>query len=95
MEEAQSSASTKPTDCELKNETNGFKAELRKGSFKAVYKGTLYKGKTLIVVKRLEKVVEEGEREFQAEMRVIGRRHHRNLVRLLGYCIEGSKRLLV
>ncbi|KAL7249382.1 hypothetical protein ACSBR1_011556 [Camellia fascicularis] len=49
----------------------------------------------LIAVKRLEKVVEEGEREFQAEMRAIGRRHHRNLVRLLGYCIEGSKRLLV
>ncbi|KAL7249373.1 hypothetical protein ACSBR1_011547 [Camellia fascicularis] len=65
------------------------------GSFGTVYKGTLYKEKKLIAVKRLEKVVEEGEREFQAEMRAIGRRHHRNLVRLLGYCIEGSKRLLV
>ncbi|GMP52640.1 hypothetical protein CsSME_00018369 [Camellia sinensis var. sinensis] len=69
---------------ELKKATNGFKEELGKGSFGAVYKGTLYKGKMLIAVKRLEKVVEEGERE-----------HHRNLVRLLGYCIEGSKRLLV
>ncbi|KAF5947112.1 hypothetical protein HYC85_017340 [Camellia sinensis] len=49
---------------ELKNETNGFKEELRKGSFGAVYKGTLYKGKMLIAVKRLAKVVEEGEREF-------------------------------
>ncbi|KAL7249377.1 hypothetical protein ACSBR1_011551 [Camellia fascicularis] len=49
----------------------------------------------LIAVKRLEKVVEEGEREFQAEMRAIGTRHHRNLVQLLGYCIKGSKRLLV
>ncbi|XP_028077128.1 G-type lectin S-receptor-like serine/threonine-protein kinase LECRK4 [Camellia sinensis] len=80
---------------ELKKATNGFKEELGKGSFGAVYKGTLYKGKMLIAMKRLEKVVEEGEREFQAEMRVIGRRHHRNLVPLLGYCIEGSKRLLV
>ncbi|CAL5390542.1 unnamed protein product [Camellia sinensis] len=80
---------------ELRRATNGFKEELGKGSFGAVYKGTLYKEKKLIAVKRLEKVVEEGEREFQAEMRAIGKRHHRNLVRLLGYCIEGSKRLLV
>lgn len=48
-----------------------------------------------MAVKRLEKVVEEGEREFRAEMRVIGRIRHRNLVRLLGYCAEGSKRALV
>ncbi|CAL5335774.1 unnamed protein product [Camellia sinensis] len=80
---------------ELKKATNGFKEELGKGSFGAVYKGTLCRGKKLIAVKRLQKIVEEGEREFQAEMRAIGRRHHRNLVQLLGYCIEGSKRLLV
>ncbi|CAL5335769.1 unnamed protein product [Camellia sinensis] len=80
---------------ELRKATNGFKEELGKGSFGAVYKGTLCRGKRLIAVKRLQKVVEEGEREFQAEMRAIGRRHHKNLVRLLGYCIEGSKRLLV
>ncbi|KAL7218089.1 hypothetical protein ACSBR2_011377 [Camellia fascicularis] len=80
---------------ELEEATNGFKEELGKGSFEAVYKGTLCKGKMLIAVKRLEKVVEEGERDFQAEMRAIGTRHHRNLVPLLGYCIEGSKRLLV
>ncbi|CAL5444054.1 unnamed protein product [Camellia sinensis] len=81
---------------ELRKATNGFKEELGKGSFGAVYKGTLCRGKRLIAVKRLhQKVVEEGEREFQAEMRAIGRKHHRNLVQLLGYCIEGSKRLLV
>ncbi|GMP51663.1 hypothetical protein CsSME_00017807 [Camellia sinensis var. sinensis] len=80
---------------ELRKATNGFKEELGKGSFGAVYKGTLCRGKRLIAVKRLQKVVEEGEREFQAEMRAIGTKHHRNLVRLLGYCIDGSKRLLV
>uniref|UniRef100_A0A2N9FBH4 non-specific serine/threonine protein kinase n=1 Tax=Fagus sylvatica TaxID=28930 RepID=A0A2N9FBH4_FAGSY len=68
---------------------------LGKGSFGTVYKGALYKGKKLVAVKRLEKLVEEGEREFRAEMRAIGRTHHKNLVRLLGYCAEGSKRLLV
>ncbi|CAK8563407.1 unnamed protein product [Lathyrus sativus] len=80
---------------ELKRATNQFKEELGKGSFGSVYKGTLNKGKRLIAVKRLEKVVEEGEREFQAEVRSIGKTHHRNLVRLLGFCVEGSKRLLV
>lgn len=80
---------------ELKRATNNFKIELGKGSFGAVYKGALEKGKRLIAVKRLEKLVEEGEREFQAEMRAIGKTRHRNLVRLLGFCAEGSKRLLV
>ncbi|KAJ9177770.1 hypothetical protein P3X46_012947 [Hevea brasiliensis] len=80
---------------ELKVATNGFKEELGKGSFGAVYKGTLYRGKKLVAVKRLEKLLEEGEREFQAEMRAIGRTHHKNLVRLLGYCAVDSKRLLV
>ncbi|XWS33190.1 hypothetical protein CRYUN_Cryun22dG0058100 [Craigia yunnanensis] len=80
---------------ELRKATNGFKEELGKGLFGAVYKGTLYKGRKIVAVKRLEKLMEEGEREFQAEMRAIGRTHHRNLVRLLGYCAEDSKRLLV
>ncbi|KAF8018604.1 hypothetical protein BT93_H3485 [Corymbia citriodora subsp. variegata] len=80
---------------ELKRATNGFKEELGKGSFGAVYKGSLSRGKRIVAVKRLEKVINEGEREFHAEMRVIGRTHHKNLVRLLGYCAEGSKRLLV
>ncbi|KAK6922853.1 Bulb-type lectin domain [Dillenia turbinata] len=80
---------------ELERATCDFKEELGKGSFGAVYKGTLDRGTKVIAVKRLEKVVEEGEREFQAEMRAIGKTHHRNLVRLLGYCVDGSNRLLV
>ncbi|XP_019237899.1 PREDICTED: G-type lectin S-receptor-like serine/threonine-protein kinase LECRK2 [Nicotiana attenuata] len=80
---------------ELKQATDGFKEELGKGAFGAVYKGSFDKGKNLVAVKRLEKVVDEGEREFRAEMKSIGRTRHRNLVRLLGYCAEGSKRALV
>ncbi|KAF7848607.1 hypothetical protein BT93_L1805 [Corymbia citriodora subsp. variegata] len=80
---------------ELKRATNGFKEELGKGSFGAVYKGTLYRGKRAVAVKRLEKLVNEGEGEFRAEMRVIGATNHRHLVRLLGFCAEASKRLLV
>ena len=80
---------------DLKRATNGFKEELGKGSFGAVYKGALNKGRRHIAVKRLEKLVEEGEREFLAEVRAIGRANHKNIARLLGYCAEGSKRLLV
>ncbi|RWR77721.1 G-type lectin S-receptor-like serine/threonine-protein kinase LECRK4 [Cinnamomum micranthum f. kanehirae] len=39
--------------------------------------------------------MEQGEKEFLTELKVIGRTHHKNLVRLLGYCNEDSHRLLV
>ncbi|XP_077222744.1 G-type lectin S-receptor-like serine/threonine-protein kinase LECRK2 [Tasmannia lanceolata] len=80
---------------ELLKATDGFKEELGRGAFGTVYKGALSNGGRVIAVKRLEKVIEEGEREFRAETRAIGRTHHRNLVRLLGFCDEGSNRLLV
>uniref|UniRef100_A0A2N9J9T5 Non-specific serine/threonine protein kinase n=2 Tax=Fagus sylvatica TaxID=28930 RepID=A0A2N9J9T5_FAGSY len=57
--------------------------------------GTIWNGQKLVAVKRLEKVLAEGEREFQTEMKVIGRTHHKNLVRLLGYCHDRENRLLV
>ncbi|GMN69346.1 hypothetical protein TIFTF001_038393 [Ficus carica] len=44
---------------------------------------------------RLERVIADGEREFRNEMKVIGKTHHKNLVKLLGYCHEGTSRLLV
>ncbi|KAF8411672.1 hypothetical protein HHK36_004230 [Tetracentron sinense] len=81
---------------ELVEATDNFKEELGKGASGRVYKGSLTNnGGREIAVKRVEKVVEEGEREFRNEMKVIGRTHHKNLVRLLGFCSEGSKRLLV
>ncbi|KAK9949918.1 hypothetical protein M0R45_005427 [Rubus argutus] len=82
---------------ELEIATDGFKEEIGRGSFGAVYKGTLSGGTSNknVAVKRLEKVVEEGVREFKAEITTIGRTHHRNLVQLLGFCIEGSRKLLV
>lgn len=80
---------------ELELATNGFVEQLGKGAFGTVFKGTLPNGQRAIAVKRLEKLVAEGEAEFRNEMRSIGRIHHRNLLRLLGYCHEGSNRLLV
>jgi serine/threonine protein kinase len=83
------------TYLDLEKITDGFKEELSRGSFGTVYKGTIWNGQKLVAIKRLEKVSAEGEKEFQTEMKVIGRTHHKNLVRLLGYCHDGEKRLLV
>ncbi|RVW85336.1 G-type lectin S-receptor-like serine/threonine-protein kinase LECRK1 [Vitis vinifera] len=80
---------------ELEKATDGFREELGRGCYGAVYKGTIERDNKVVAVKRLEKVVEQGEKEFQAEMTAIGQTHHRNLVRLLGFCIEGSRKLLV
>ncbi|KAM5563576.1 hypothetical protein ABKV19_018286 [Rosa sericea] len=82
---------------ELERATDGFKEEIGRGTFGAVYKGTLSGGSSnkTVAVKRLEKVVDEGVREFIAEMTTIGRTHHRNLIQLLGFCTEGSRKLLV
>ena len=77
--------------------TNEFKEEIGKGSFGTVYKGEISSGVGVreVAVKRLEKVLEEGEQEFRNEMRAIGRTNHKNLVRLIGYCHDGPNRLLV
>ena len=80
---------------ELESATDGFKEELGRGSYGVVYKGIISSCGKTIAVKRLEKAVEEGEREFQAEITAIARTHHKNLVRVLGFCIEGSRKLLV
>ncbi|OIV99913.1 hypothetical protein TanjilG_26251 [Lupinus angustifolius] len=80
---------------ELVQSTGSFIEEIGRGSFGAVYKGTIGDSNTRIAVKRLEVIVDEGEREFRAEITAIARTHHRNLVKLIGFCIDGSKKLLV
>ncbi|XP_028801242.1 G-type lectin S-receptor-like serine/threonine-protein kinase RLK1 [Neltuma alba] len=80
---------------ELVNATRNFKEEISRGSFGVVYKGTIHGNHQRIAVKKLDNVVDEGEREFQAEITAIARTHHRNLVQLIGYCINGSRKLLV
>ncbi|XP_065634352.1 G-type lectin S-receptor-like serine/threonine-protein kinase LECRK1 [Quercus suber] len=83
------------TNAELEKVTDNFKEEIGRGAFGIVYKGAVGDGKKLIAVKRLDKLLAEREREFQTEMKVIGRTHHKNLVQLLGYCHDGPNRLLV
>ncbi|XP_027178530.1 G-type lectin S-receptor-like serine/threonine-protein kinase LECRK3 [Coffea eugenioides] len=83
------------TFAELEQATNEFGEELGRGASGAVYKGILPDSEKVVAVKKLEKVLAESEMEFQNEIKVIGKTHHRNLVRLLGYCLDGAERLLV
>ncbi|KAJ6934684.1 hypothetical protein NC651_009628 [Populus alba x Populus x berolinensis] len=81
---------------ELTEATEGFQDELGRGAFGGVYKGAIKTGFTnFIAVKKLDGVVEHGEKEFKTEVNVISQTHHKNLVRLLGFCDEGQHRLLV
>ncbi|GLT30983.1 hypothetical protein SLA2020_057520 [Shorea laevis] len=68
--------------------------KLGQGGFGAVYKGKLLSGKE-IAVKRLLESSAQGELEFKNEVRLMARLQHRNLVRLLGFCLEGNERLLI
>ncbi|KAF3329006.1 proline-rich receptor-like protein kinase PERK8-like protein [Carex littledalei] len=81
---------------ELHEITNGFSANnvLGEGGFGCVYKGQLQDGRE-VAVKRLTSGGGQGEREFQAEVEIISRVHHRHLVSLVGYCIENEQRVLV
>ncbi|KAE9606455.1 putative protein kinase RLK-Pelle-SD-2b family [Lupinus albus] len=81
----------------LHEATNGFSKILGKGSSRKVYHGTLTidNAELGIAVKKLEKKIEKSEKEFMTELKIIGRTHHKNLVRLLGFCNENNHRLLV
>lgn len=81
---------------ELAASTNGFSQGnlIGQGGFGYVHKGVLPNGKE-IAVKSLKSTGGQGDREFQAEVEIISRVHHRHLVSLVGYCLQGGQNLLV
>ncbi|KAL6604871.1 hypothetical protein ACP70R_042815 [Stipagrostis hirtigluma subsp. patula] len=77
---------------ELQDATNNFSNKLGQGGFGSVYLGTLPDG-SRIAVKKLEGVG-QGKKEFRSEVTIIGSIHHIHLVKLRGFCTEGTHRLL-
>ncbi|KAL9355664.1 hypothetical protein Peur_053634 [Populus x canadensis] len=67
---------------------------LGQGGFGPVYKGILSDGKEL-AVKRLSALSEQGKNEFTNEVLLIMKLQHKNLVKLLGFCVDGEEKLLV
>ncbi|XP_028767785.1 putative receptor-like protein kinase At4g00960 [Neltuma alba] len=76
--------------------TNKFSADnkLGEGGFGPVYKGTLANGLE-IAVKRLSRESGQVVQEFKNEVEVVAKLQHRNLVRLLGFCVQGQENILV
>ncbi|KAK4791393.1 hypothetical protein SAY86_031806 [Trapa natans] len=91
---------------ELKSATRNFRPDslVGEGGFGYVFKGwinenTLTATKPgsgmVIAVKKLKQESLQGHKEWLTELDYLGRLHHPNLVRLIGYCAEGENRLLV
>jgi hypothetical protein len=82
---------------ELALATDNFdpKRALGRGGFGSVYKGFLPGNQQDVAVKRVSPESKQGEREFMAEVVIIGKLRHRNLVRLQGWCHEKGELLLV
>ncbi|GKV51533.1 hypothetical protein SLEP1_g58178 [Rubroshorea leprosula] len=80
----------------ISNATNSFSSnnKLGEGGFGPVYKGTLPDG-TEIAVKRLSRSSGQGLVEFKNEVALIAKLQHRNLVKLLGCCIQGEEKMLI
>ncbi|WOH16594.1 hypothetical protein DCAR_0936152 [Daucus carota subsp. sativus] len=76
--------------------TNNFSSanKLGEGGFGPVYKGNLFGGKS-VAVKRLSKRSGQGMEELRNETVLIAKLQHRNLVRLLGCCIEQDEKILI
>ncbi|KAK9133579.1 hypothetical protein Scep_013107 [Stephania cephalantha] len=80
----------------IRSATDNFSDEnkLGQGGFGSVYKGELSNGQQ-IAVKRLSNYSSQGSEEFKNEVMLLHKLQHKNLVRLLGFCLEEKEQLLV
>ncbi|KAJ6989369.1 receptor-like protein kinase [Populus alba x Populus x berolinensis] len=81
---------------DLQVATNRFSKDniIGDGGYGVVYQGHLING-TPVAVKKLLNNPGQADKDFRVEVEAIGHVRHKNLVRLLGYCMEGTQRMLV
>ncbi|KAL1197812.1 putative receptor-like protein kinase [Cardamine amara subsp. amara] len=81
---------------DLQMATNQFSRDniIGDGGYGVVYRGNLVNG-TPVAVKKLLNNLGQADKDFRVEVEAIGHVRHKNLVRLLGYCMEGTQRMLV
>ncbi|XP_033513853.1 rust resistance kinase Lr10-like [Nicotiana tomentosiformis] len=84
---------TRYTYAEIKKITNMFHERLGEGAYGVVYKGTL-SNEIHVAVKVLNDSIGNGE-EFINEVAAMGKIHHFNVIRLVGYCADGFRNALV
>lgn len=80
----------------VRNATDNFSDtnKLGQGGFGAVYQGQLPDGRQ-IAVKRLSRNSQQGDTEFKNEVLLLARLQHKNLVKLIGFCLELNERILI
>ncbi|KAI8556151.1 hypothetical protein RHMOL_Rhmol05G0229700 [Rhododendron molle] len=80
----------------IKAATNNFSDDnkIGEGGFGPVYKGLLPDGQE-VAVKRLSRTSGQGALEFKNEVLLVAKLQHRNLVRLLGFCLDGEEKILI
>nr|KYP32785.1 Cysteine-rich receptor-like protein kinase 11 [Cajanus cajan] len=80
----------------IQEATNKFSDDnmIGEGGFGAVYKG-MFRNGLEIAVKRLKRNSSQGAIEFKKEVLLISKLQHRNLVRLIGFCIERNEKILI
>ncbi|KAB2629919.1 receptor-like protein kinase [Pyrus ussuriensis x Pyrus communis] len=93
LKDHKSHVPTRYTHGDIKRMTNGFKKKLGEGSFGSVYSGELPNG-VPVAIKVLNDSKGRGE-DFINEVGTIGRIHHVNVVRLLGFSAGGGKRAVI
>ncbi|QCE06161.1 brassinosteroid insensitive 1-associated receptor kinase 1 [Vigna unguiculata] len=93
LEDYKAMKPTRFTYADIKRITNGFSESLVEGAHGAVFKGMLSR-EILVAVKILKGTVGDGK-DFINEVRAIGKIHHVNIVRLLGFCADEFHRALV
>lgn len=79
---------------DIRRMTNEFSEKVGEGGYGIVYKGKLT-SEISVAVKVLNNTKEKGGEEFVNEVSTMGRIHHVNVVRLVGFCAEGFRRVVV